>query len=453
MKITYYPDTDSLYIELLEQPSAESREVSEGVVLDYDAKGCLVGIDIDNASKKVNLKTLTLNKLPTDEHTFVADLEGANLRGAILINGILWVANLFGGNATLWVPSLIGGNLFGVYLYMANLLRDKQQGADMEKANLKGVNLLSANLDVANLNSFNVGELHCANLISDRRLFSDRITRLTETEKQEVHPKITVAHPEVIAPLQWSTVDVFLYLRDYRELVQAEIRRQQQKANIDYSLAAAEFPKSLPIGCSIKILLESTTLRVNPSEVTIHWYEPYNRLSFRISPIDDKKDGYSASLDVDVFADDLPAASMTLAIAVNSRSSSEHIAAASSDATWYENIFASYAREDLELVKHLKERYEALGMHMFVDLDDLLSGVEWEKVLVNKIRDSDLFQLFWSENARQSEYVSVEWKHALRVREIKGGRFIRPLYWDDPIPKVPDELADINFRKIKFVKT
>ena len=64
MKLNYYPDTDSLYIDLSEQPSVESREISEGVVLDYDAQGNLVGIDIDNASRKVDLKQLTLNKLP-----------------------------------------------------------------------------------------------------------------------------------------------------------------------------------------------------------------------------------------------------------------------------------------------------------------------------------------------------------------------------------------------------
>jgi len=72
MKINYYPDTDSLYIDLSEQPSAESREVSEGIVLDYDAEGCLVGIDIDNASKKVELKTLTLKKVPASEQIFAA---------------------------------------------------------------------------------------------------------------------------------------------------------------------------------------------------------------------------------------------------------------------------------------------------------------------------------------------------------------------------------------------
>ena len=66
MKLNYYPETDSLYIDLSEKSSVESREISDGVVLDYDADGILVGIDIDNASTKVQLKELSLRKLPAD---------------------------------------------------------------------------------------------------------------------------------------------------------------------------------------------------------------------------------------------------------------------------------------------------------------------------------------------------------------------------------------------------
>lgn len=66
MKLNYSPETDSLYIDLSEKTSVESREISEGVVLDYDADGNLVGIDIDNASTKVALKELILRKLPSD---------------------------------------------------------------------------------------------------------------------------------------------------------------------------------------------------------------------------------------------------------------------------------------------------------------------------------------------------------------------------------------------------
>ena len=60
MKLAYYPDTDSLYIDLSELPSVESREVSEGIVLDYDASGGLVGINIDQTNHKVELRKLIL---------------------------------------------------------------------------------------------------------------------------------------------------------------------------------------------------------------------------------------------------------------------------------------------------------------------------------------------------------------------------------------------------------
>ena len=64
MKMKYYEDTDSLYIDLSESPSTESKEVSAGVVLDYDAQGNLVGIDIDNAKRKVALERLVVTSLP-----------------------------------------------------------------------------------------------------------------------------------------------------------------------------------------------------------------------------------------------------------------------------------------------------------------------------------------------------------------------------------------------------
>lgn len=69
MKLKYYPDTDSLYIDLSSKTSAESREISSGVVVDYDTTGNIVGIDIDNASRLLDLKELVLSKLPISEQT------------------------------------------------------------------------------------------------------------------------------------------------------------------------------------------------------------------------------------------------------------------------------------------------------------------------------------------------------------------------------------------------
>jgi uncharacterized protein YuzE len=72
MKLNYYPETDSLYIDLSSKPSAESREISEGVVLDYAADGQIVGIDIDNATAKMDLDELVLSKLPVSVHKLTA---------------------------------------------------------------------------------------------------------------------------------------------------------------------------------------------------------------------------------------------------------------------------------------------------------------------------------------------------------------------------------------------
>ena len=64
MKFHYYPETDSLYIDLSDKSSSDSQEVAPGVVLDFDADGNLVGIDIENASKIVDLSRLEAEELP-----------------------------------------------------------------------------------------------------------------------------------------------------------------------------------------------------------------------------------------------------------------------------------------------------------------------------------------------------------------------------------------------------
>ena len=64
MKLHYYPDTDSLYIEFKPGPGAETREVSNGLNVDLDATGDVVGFDIDQASQRLDLSTLETESLP-----------------------------------------------------------------------------------------------------------------------------------------------------------------------------------------------------------------------------------------------------------------------------------------------------------------------------------------------------------------------------------------------------
>lgn len=64
MKLHYYPETDSLYIELKGTPGAETREIADGLNVDLDAKGTVVGIDIDHASRKLDLSKVETIALP-----------------------------------------------------------------------------------------------------------------------------------------------------------------------------------------------------------------------------------------------------------------------------------------------------------------------------------------------------------------------------------------------------
>ena len=70
MKLHYYPETDCHYIELKPGPGAETREVADGLVVDLDERGKVVGFGIDFASKRLDLSTLETEALPL--HTTTA---------------------------------------------------------------------------------------------------------------------------------------------------------------------------------------------------------------------------------------------------------------------------------------------------------------------------------------------------------------------------------------------
>ncbi len=64
MRLSYHSDTDSLYIHLVERPGTEAREVAPGIMVDFDAEGKAVGIDIDHAQNILDLTTLEAESLP-----------------------------------------------------------------------------------------------------------------------------------------------------------------------------------------------------------------------------------------------------------------------------------------------------------------------------------------------------------------------------------------------------
>ena len=113
----------------------------------------------------------------------------------------------------------------------------------------------------------------------------------------------------------------------------------------------------------------------------------------------------------------------------------------------YESVFVSYSTKDSTIVDWLETTYTALGMTYLRDIKALRSGETWDKQLLKLIEKADLFQLCWSVNAKQSPYVADEWRFALRMQKPN---FIRPCYWEEPMPEPPAELQRLHFARLKL---
>jgi hypothetical protein len=94
------------------------------------------------------------------------------------------------------------------------------------------------------------------------------------------------------------------------------------------------------------------------------------------------------------------------------------------------------------IVEELEKAYAVLGIQYMRDVKILRSGEQWNQALLDKIDEADIFQLCWSKAAKRSRYVEQEWRYALA---LALPNFIRPTYWQQPLPKPPTELASLHF--------
>jgi len=64
MTFRYDRETDMLVIVFRDETSVESEEIAQGIVLDFDEEGNVVGMEIEDASKRVDLNKLEIAQLP-----------------------------------------------------------------------------------------------------------------------------------------------------------------------------------------------------------------------------------------------------------------------------------------------------------------------------------------------------------------------------------------------------
>ena len=109
----------------------------------------------------------------------------------------------------------------------------------------------------------------------------------------------------------------------------------------------------------------------------------------------------------------------------------------------FESVFISYAPTDTKIANAVEWVAKILDAPYLRQVQQQRLKQKWSPELLSFIDHADVFQLCWSKAARRSKNVKQEVQYALRL--ARGAAFIRPCYWEDPLPSVPAELSAEQF--------
>ena len=247
----------------------------------------------------------------------------------------------------------------------------------------------------------------------------------------------SVTAPVGVLPGASFSLDVWAHLKTQRRAV---IRQAREAAAGGEILVKSKGPVQLARGTVLFVRLELDGLHVENPDDTIRWDGDIGNATFSASVPREAAHGPRKGL-ARIYVDALEIARVDFTLYVSRVAAG--VDEISTSQLRHRSAFASYASADRSVVLLLVQGIEKAGVDVFLDVLSLRSGQRWEEELRRRIPRSDVFYLFWSENARRSDWVEKEWRCAL---ETRGLDFIDPvpLAPPDEVPP-PPELASRHF--------
>jgi hypothetical protein len=393
------------------------------------------------------------NKWLVRQSNVFLDLKGANLQRANLRNARLGGADL--SNANLSGADLRGADLKGAILKGTNLSIADLRKADLRDADLRHADLTAADLYKARLTGANLfqADFTDTNVIKRRRRSPTSEFRGARSESA-YHESLPIEFPRAddisftaIYPKEgkvetWHTLLVYTHLLSAIEDVRQDARRFKDEIRKSKQISSPSWTR-IDRGTEITIIPTCDGLDFNPERVVFKWMENYHRADFRFRA-DKSLSNDAAKGSIDIYVGPIMIGNLKLALLFNDKDPTTTRSREVHRRMYrQEQIFVSYSHKDTEVVLACKKAYEAIGFNVLQDIDTLRSGEIWNEELMSLIDRATIFQLFWSQNSSRSRYCQQEWEHALK-RNKKG--FIRPLYWEIPMPDPPEELSRYHFK-------
>ena len=264
--------------------------------------------------------------------------------------------------------------------------------------------------------------------------------------------KFTAYRPVLLAPGRWRRMMVFMHLNEPSILTEIETRARQMLGIESYGSVilgewdehrdamSSRFPTAAQKG--VTLVPEVPGIRFNPSRRSFTWstgmrvHEESFFMHTTHLPSDKLVSGR-----ISVFFGQLLLAEIGLDLRVTSDPILTEEGWRKATDKRFRKVFVSYSSHDLEVVEAM-EQIQAIGYEYLRKVVKMRSGEHSNERLLAMIPDADVFQLFWSRNAAQSVHVAKEWRQAVALHR-EG--FVRPAYWEIPMPEAPDPLRELRF--------
>jgi hypothetical protein len=267
--------------------------------------------------------------------------------------------------------------------------------------------------------------------------------------------QLSAYYPKEAAPNVWLPLRAYIYRAIAAPQVADDAKQFMGDAVSSFRRAEDTARTEVQEGALVTATPELPGFQVNPPSISVLFLEDWHRFEFKLrattAPLEQAANGHITFAIEGIIIADIPlsmfvsaSATSPIPAGLSSNPTSMPTNLTSTTTKPYQSIFCSYSHKDTWIVERVEKAYKALGMDFLRDVVKLKSGQDWNAELLNMIDRADIFQLFWSSNAMQSKYVQQEWEYALK-RGTGRVSFIRPVYWEDPMPNVPPELGHIHF--------
>jgi hypothetical protein len=252
----------------------------------------------------------------------------------------------------------------------------------------------------------------------------------------EKHLQFTAFYPRAVAVEFWHTLLVYAHIEAALEAVRMHMRSGEaaRMETRPASLAAH--------GTRITVIPVFQGITFQPERISFTWEEDYHPAAFRFFA-DPRWAGTVCTGEVMLLAGPLVIASLRIPLRFAEAGAAPEPEPEEISVVRYKNIFASYSHEDEAMIQAIRQAYAAIGDDSFLDLELLRADQKWHTILARAIDSADVFQLFWSPSAAQSQFIYQECQYALQHYKYDG--FIRPIYWEKPLTFVPPEFSHLHF--------